>query len=236
MSSISILTPAYNEEHSLESSVKKTLKTFKDLKLDFEIIIVDDFSEDHTWDIAVQLSDQSPRIQAVRLERHQGQGDAFRKGIMSATKEFVIFVPVDNPMDTDDIEAYLKRIDVCDIIVGVRAERVGYTSLAQFLSFVYNRILIPLMFNIGFSDVNWIQMYRRELFINKTLSYESTSFFWLVEVLVNAKRNRLIIVEVPAKMKKRIYGTKTNTRIPVLIKTFFDMLRYFWKIQMENRR
>ena len=90
MSSISILTPAYNEGHSLESSVKQTLKTLKKLKLDFEIIIIDDYSEDDTWDIAVQLSDQSPRIQAVRLERHQGQGVAFRKGIMSATKEFVV--------------------------------------------------------------------------------------------------------------------------------------------------
>jgi len=236
MSSISILTPAYNEGHSLESSVKQTLKTFKKLKLDFEIIIIDDYSEDDTWDIAVQLSDQSPRIQAVRLERHQGQGVAFRKGIMSATKEFVVFVPVDNPMDADDIEAYLKRIDVCDIIVGVRAERVGYTSPALFLSFVYNRILIPLLFNVGISDVNWIQMYRRELFSNKTLSYESKSMFWLVEVLVNAKRNRLIIVEVPAKMKKRIYGKKTNTRTTVLINTLFEMLRYFWKIQMESRR
>ncbi len=147
-----------------------------------------------------------------------------------------MFVPVDNPLDIEDMEAYLPRMDVCDIVVGYRVERLGYSGFARFASFVYNRILIPLLFNIGLTDVNWIQVYRRNLFSSGIIRFDNSRFFYLVEILVKARRQGLIIAEVPARMKRRMYGRATNTRLSVIARTIYDMLKFFWEIREKNKK
>lgn len=233
---ISVIIPAYNEEQSIESSVLHTMKTFQQLGLTFEIIIVDDNSKDSTRKIAVSLANRYPDILVFHHEKQQGSGGAFRTGITHATKDYVIFVPVDNPLDPEDMIAYLPRIDVCDIVVGFRVERLGYSKFARFASFTYNRILVPLLFNIGVNDVNWIQIYRRKLFTDNIIAFNSTSLFWLVEILICARRKGLIIAEVPAKMKKRLYGKPMCSRFSVMLKTFLEMIKYFLIIQKEDKR
>ena len=234
-SSLSAIVPAYNEEHSLESSVLKTKQSFKSLDIDYEIIIVNDCSSDRTGDIAEAMAQQEPEVSCRHHEINQGIGNAFKTGIRDATKDYVVFVPVDSPLDSDDIKTYLPRIDLCDIIVGVRVERVGYTHIARFLSFFYNRILVPLLFNVGIQDVNWIQVYRRQLFVDGIIKYNSRSLFWLVEILIHAKEARLIVAEVPAKMKKRIYGKPTSMRLSVIFQTLYDMLSVFVKRRSTRR-
>lgn len=191
--SISAVIPAYNEEHGIREAVLHTLNTFQALDLDFEIIIIDDGSIDKTRDIVKQLVNGCSNVRVLHHDKNQGSGAAFETGITHATKDYVVFVPVDNPLDTEDMKSYLPRMDVCDIVVGSRMERVGYGRIARFASFTYNRILIPLLFNIGIEDVNWISIYRRNLFVDDIITFNSRSLFWLVEILIRAKKKQLKI-------------------------------------------
>ncbi len=234
--SISIIIPACNEEQGIESAVLHNIETFKALDFDFEVIIVNDKSEDRTGEIAESLASRYPNIKVFHHDSNQGSGAAFKTGVAWARKDYVVFVPIDNPLDIEDLQAYLFRLDVCDIVVGVRIQRVGYSSFALFASFVYNRIFIPLFFNIGLEDANWISFYRRDLFTSGIISFNSKSIFWLVEILIRARRRRLIIVEVPSKMKKRMHGRATCTRPQVMIQTFIEMIKFFRMIRKEDRR
>ena len=119
-------------------------------------------------------------------------------------------------------------------MVGVRSERVGYTRFAKFASYVYNRILVPLLFNIGVADVNWIQVYRRSLFSDGIIQFQNSRIFFLVEILVQAKRNRLIIAEVPSRMRKRLVGEPTCSRFSTIFITLIDAFRFFMKIKKEG--
>lgn len=233
--SISVIIPAHNEEQGIENVVLHTMKTFQSLDFDFEIIIVDDNSVDRTGEIANEIANRNPSVRSFRHEKKLGSGGAFKTGIAHAKKDYVMFVPVDNPLDVEDMETYLPRMGVCDIVVGFRVERVGYSRFARFASFTYNRILVPLLFNIGVGDVNWISIYQRNLFTDDIITFSSTSLFWLVEILIQARRKYLIVAEVPAKMKKRMYGRATNTRFLVMWRTFTDMIKYFWKIRREDK-
>jgi glycosyltransferase involved in cell wall biosynthesis len=232
---ISVIIAAYNEEQGVEISVLSTRQTFHDLGLDYEIIVVDDCSQDRTPRIIEDISRRYPEIKYIRHEKNVGSGCAFKTGIAHATKEYVIFVPVDNPLDPADIQAYLPRMAVCDIIVGSRRDRVGYSRFARFASFMYNRIFVPLLFNVGVDDVNWIQVYRRRLFTDGIIVFGGDRFFWLVEILVQAKRNLLIVAEVPARMKKRTYGRATSTRLTVMLEALWHMLSFWYKIWKEDR-
>lgn len=232
---ISVIMPAYNEQPGIERAVLHNIETFKALDFDFEIIIVNDKSEDRTGEIAESLAGKCPNIKVLHHDRNQGIGASFKTGVACATKDYVIFVPIDNPLDIEDLQAYLSRLDVCDIVVGVRAQRVGYGRFALLVSFVYNRIFIPLLFNIGLDDTNWISIYRRDLFTNGTVGFNSKSLFWLVEILIRAKRKRLIVVEVPSKMKQRMYGRATCTRPSSMIQAFIEMVNFFWMIRKEDK-
>tara|TARA_B100000315_G_C14482759_1_gene543706 strand:- start:154 stop:912 length:759 start_codon:yes stop_codon:yes gene_type:complete len=221
--SISVVMPAYNEESNLEKAVEQTRDTFSSLNFDFEIFIINDKSTDKTGEKAEKLAVSNGNIQVFHHEKNQGSGGAFRTGINRATKEYVIFVPIDNPLDREDIEAYLPWMNICDIVVGCRVERVGYTRFSRIASFFYNRLLIPLLFNVGISDVNWIHIYKRKLFSDNIIEFQSSSFFFFVEILILAKRKQLLIVEVPARMKKRLYGKGTHSKIINIVKVIREM-------------
>lgn len=234
--SISVIVPAYNEERNLESAILHTINTFQSLEgIDYEIIIVDDKSSDNTGEIAKNIAGRYPVVRYLRHEANQGSGVAFRTGIANATKDYVMFVPVDSPIDPEDMKSYLPRMNICDIVVGYRVERVGYSRLALFNSFVYNRILIPLLFNIGITDVNWVQLYRRRLFSDGIISFGNSRIFFFVEILVKARRRGLIIAEVPSRMKKRMYGSPTHTRLSIIMCTLWDMFRFFFASRKEEK-
>jgi glycosyltransferase involved in cell wall biosynthesis len=232
---ISVIIPAYNEEQSIESSILHTIETFQLLDIDFEIIVVDDSSVDSTGELAVAMTHRHPDMLVLRHEINQGSGGAFKTGIAHASMDYVIFIPVDSPPEFEDMQAYMPLIELCDIVVGFRIERVGYTRFARFASFTYNRIFVPLLFNIGVDDVNWIQIYRRKLFTDRIIDFDSTSLFWLVEILIRAKKKRLIIAEVPTRMKKRVFGKPTSARWSVIFQTFIDMIKFFWMIHIKGR-
>lgn len=234
--SLSAIIPAHNEELDLEAMVQRTRETFQQSGVDAEIIIVNDCSTDATGAIADRLAAACPDVLAYHHPVNRGAGQAFKTGLQYAQKEYVMFVPVDNPLDTEDLQAYLPRMPWCDVIVGVRVERVGYPPLGRFASFMYNRIFVPLLFNIGVADVNWIQAYRRSLFTEGVLSFEDTRIFFLVEILVRARMNRLIIGEVPAVMKKRLHGKPTCLKPAVISRTFFDMLRFWRQVYLKENR
>ena len=169
--------PAYNEEHSIVSAVDENKESFSSLGLDFEIIIVNDASTDGTAEIADQLAKQNKNISCYHHHSNLGPGGAFKTGVLYSKKEYIIFIPFDNPLSVDDLKTYLPMVEVCDIVVGVRTERMGYNRFERFASFFYNRILVPLLFNIGVSDVNWIQIYRRKFFEDGTLNVKNTKIF-----------------------------------------------------------
>jgi glycosyltransferase involved in cell wall biosynthesis len=228
--SISIVMPAYNEEEGLEQAVLTMITAIEDLGVNGEIIIVNDCSQDKTGQIGEVICASKSKVRIIHHTENEGLGGAFRTGVNASKNDFVILIPIDNPLDAEGLSQFIKRMGVCDIIVGVRAKRVGYTLITKILSFIYNRILIPLLFNIGFSDVNWIQAYRRRYFEDKILIITYSGIFFLVEVLVRAKQARLVISEVPSSMQLRLYGKPTNAKIGLIWETFKDMVNFFYVI------
>lgn len=231
--SVSLVIPAHNEKETVERSILKNVDTLSRSGLDFEIVVVDDFSTDGTAEIIERVAKRCDRVQWIRNPKNLGIGGAFRRGLKAATRDYVMLVPVDNPLDGEDLKAFLPRFGMCDIVVGTRSERVGYTKFAAFASFTYNRLLVPLLFNVGISDINWIQAYRRAIFSEGKIEFKSNQMFFFVEILVQARRNRLIIAEVPSKMNKRVYGKPTCSKPSTMGTALKEMLVLFYKTQTQ---
>ncbi len=227
--SLSVVMPAFNEERNLLTAVKITRETLDAEAIPYEIIIVDDGSRDETPMIAKTLVQTQTQITFLRHDKNQGIGAAFWTGVQKSSLDYVILVPCDNPLMPDDMSAFRPQMGKTDIIAGARKERTGYSPGLKFMSFVYNRILIRMLFQIPLSDVNWIQMYRRRIFSEEGITIEHPGIFFFAEVLVKAKRKGYSMVEVPVTMRKRIHGRPTISRLPVIARIFRDMVRFFFK-------
>ncbi len=225
--SLTVVMPVFNEAKNLGNALKETMATLDGVVLDYEFVVVNDGSHDDTDAIARQWSIDHPRMKYVAHAVNQGIGAAFRSGVALATKDYVILVPADNPLMPEDLAAFHPHMGKVDIIAGSRVERTGYPASLKFLSFVYNRILVPMLFGLPLKDVNWIQMYRRRIFNEWQVKIESNGIFFFVEVLVKAHRKGASMVEVPMTMRKRIHGRPTISRLPVITKTFKDMMTFF---------
>ena len=233
---LSVIMPAYNEEELISASVEKTLVALKYLDAAWEFIVVNDCSSDATGKIIDDIASEKKGFRVVHNAENRGIGGAFLAGVAEAKLDVVLLVPVDNPLTQSEFESFLQPITICDIVVGQRAERVGYPPHALMASFIYNRLLIPLLFNVGIQDANWIQAYRRDVFTKHLPEIRFQSIFFLVEVLVRAKRERLIITEIQSQMARRLVGKATVYNIKSMIKAFRDMILFFIEIQFKNKQ
>lgn len=122
-----------------------------------------------------------------------------------------------------------------DIILGVRPERVGYPVFARFASTVYSKVLVPVLFGIRFSDINWIQMWQTRWFHDGTLRVNCKGMVFMLELLIQAQRHNLNVVEVPAPMRKREHGEASCFKISFMWRTFLELMRLFMRTRLVRR-
>ena len=87
---VSVVIPTYNSAEILQPLIKRTMSVLDGLDRLFEIIIVDDGSDDSTWSKIAELTNQDARIGGVRLRRNYGQHNALLCGIRRAQFNLVV--------------------------------------------------------------------------------------------------------------------------------------------------
>lgn len=113
----SIIVPAYNEEKSIRSTLLQILKTMEESKIPFELIAVDDGSEDGT--------SEEIKVKGVNTIRHsinKGYGAAIKTGIRFAKGNLVVITDADGTYPNDRIPELVKIYvnKKCDMVVGAR--------------------------------------------------------------------------------------------------------------------
>lgn len=106
---VTIIVPAYNEEKTLEKTVK-SLTALDYPKDKYEIIIIDDGSKDNTWKIAQKLAEKSLIVKAIHQE-NGGKGSALNHGIKIAKGDFVGALDADSFVDKNALKAIISRFD-----------------------------------------------------------------------------------------------------------------------------
>ena len=89
--SLSVVLPVYNAENTLSQQITKLLEVLPDITADFEILVVDDGSTDHTEEVAFELSKYFPQLNVTRHNCRRGTDAAVKTGMMK-TRGDVVFV------------------------------------------------------------------------------------------------------------------------------------------------
>jgi glycosyltransferase involved in cell wall biosynthesis len=110
--SVSIILPAYNES----PAVGEVVAELKELYPDYELLVVDDGSDDDTGAVA-----QAAGARVVRHKRNRGYGASWKNGVRLARGETVVFFDADGQFDPHDVARLLAIMPECDMAVGARS-------------------------------------------------------------------------------------------------------------------
>lgn len=226
---LSVVVPAYNEEATLASVVRKVLLVRHVL----EIIIVDDCSTDKTGEIAAQLSSSHPQVRYVRQEKNAGKTAALRTGFALTGGEIVIVQDADLEYDPEEIPDVIQPIieGRADVVYGSRFLVRKAARVLYFYHYLANKALTfisNLLTNHNMTDVETgYKAFRGEIIRNMVII--SSGFGFEIEVTAKIAKLGCAIYEVPISYYGRTYeeGKKIGVKDGVAALWFivrFNML------------
>ena len=219
---VSVLVPAKDEAGNLPVFMEQAAETFAKSDVRYEVVVIDDGSEDETWAVLQELAE---RYDFLRLARHRvrrGIADALRTGYLQARGEVLVFYPADLQFKPEDIPRLVAPIlaGESDMVTGFKQG----TYEKRFVSGVYNR-LSRMLFRVPVKDLNSVKAYRRE--IMETLPIRPD---WHRYMIVIAAANGFTVSEIMVQLYPRHSGKSKFGigRIPVGI---LDMLSVWFELR-----
>lgn len=204
---LSVIIPAYNEEKTID----KALKQVRARTEIFEIIVVDDGSEDKTGEVLTRH--QNPRVKIVSHRQNKGKGRAVVTGLAQARGDYVLTQDADLEYYPSDYPKLLEPIMTgqAEVVFGSRfkAARKGYFA-AQAGNWLLTQIA-NLLFGLSLTDsYTGYKLLPRKLFID--LNLESERFEVEAEIVAKLAKGGIQIIEVPINYRPRSYreGKKIN--------------------------
>lgn len=141
---LSIVVPCYNEEDCINALYDRLCEAARAaVGEDFEIVLVDDGSRDHTWRIIRALGETDSRVCAVRLSRNHGHQIALSAGLDQCRGELILIIDADLQDPPELLGAMIGRLreEEADVVYGVRSHRQGETAMKRTMAKVFYRLL-----------------------------------------------------------------------------------------------
>jgi dolichol-phosphate mannosyltransferase len=177
---MSVVIPVLNESSLIEELVKRVTTNLKKITEDFEIIIVDDGSQDKTWDLVEKESRNETRIKAIKFSRNFGHHYAITAGLHRANGDWVVVMDGDLQDRPEVIpELYKKSQEGFDVVFVSRQNRPEklYYRMAQKIFYWILRNLSGIDFDssqANFSIISKRVVEAFKIFPENTRFYGST--------------------------------------------------------------
>jgi len=227
---ISFIIPFHNEEKNCFPMIRRVEKFAKLNRLSFEIIPVDDRSNDDTGKILRQLAKKNKHIKPIyRRNDNEEQGNTMGKALIEGTKvptgKIIIWTMGDLTDDTKTYQDIIKKIeDGYDIVFASRympgGSRGNLDPLKALLSF-WGTILAQLLFGIKVHDItNAFRGFRREVF--EKIKLTSSGFSISPEFAIKAHLAHFKLGEVPTVYRNRTEGI-SNFKLYKMTKSYLKL-------------
>ncbi len=228
ISELSVFFPTYNEEGNIKKVVEDAKKVLLTTADKWEIIIVNDGSNDSTEKVSNDLVKSDHRIKLVTHKINRGYGGALKTGFENAKYEWVAFTDSDGQFDFGEIDKFIERKDTADLVLGYRIKRAdpftrtiftfGWKSVARILLGLHVRD-----YSCGF------KMIKKEVY-EAVLPLVGEEKVTQIELLVKAGKMGFRFAEVGVHHYPRKSGKQTGTNLKVVIKSVKDLFSLWQKL------
>jgi len=215
---ISVVVPAYNEEDNIPVLYDKLKKVLDSLGEEYEILFVDDGSQDRTPEVLREIAKKDKRIKIIRFRRNYGQTAAMYAGFEYAHGDVIITMDADLQNDPEDIPMLLKKLEEgYDIVSGWRKDRKDPFLSRKLPSKIANWIISKVT-GVELHDYGCtLKAYRSDIAKRYRLYGDMHRFLPAL-----AKRFGARVTEVPVKHHPRLYG-KSKYGIGRTVRVILDI-------------
>ena len=228
---LSIIIPAFNEEESIKPLVNLIFKNLDKNLEDFEIILIDDGSNDKTWDEIVKISNKFENIVSIKLLENYGKSDALDAGFKVCKGNYVLTMDADLQDDPSEILPLYSMIieNKYDLVSGWKKKRND--PLTKTIPSKFFNLVTRLFSGIKLNDFNCgIKIYRKEVINSINLYGEMHRYIPLI-----AKWNGFNkIAEKEVNHNRRKYGV-TKFGMERYIRGFLDLLSVSFVYRFRKR-
>jgi glycosyltransferase involved in cell wall biosynthesis len=230
---LSLVFPAFNEAPNLPALLESATSIGEALGVDFEIVIVDDGSQDRSAELIAAHADGDPRIRPVQHAANRGYGAALRSGLREAQGELVFFSDADLQFDLGEIRRLLEHADDFDIVAGYRAPRRD-PWIRRLIAAVWGAV-VRVLFGLPVRDIDCaFKVFRREVL--DAIPIASIGAFVNTEILVRAEAAGFAIKQVPVSHRRRRSGRQSGAHPRVIARALIELSQLYSELRGQKRR
>ena len=232
MSKTLIFTATYNEKEN----IKKLLDNLNHLKIDIDILVIDDNSPDKTWEILQKLEKNTNNLKVIVRKDKSGLDTAHKLAFEYAKNngyEKFISMDADLSHDPNEIPKMIDILNKSSFVIGSRYIEGGKCEMSShrlMLSIVGNKFIKKLLridcneFTTSYRGFNLLKLNEFDLNVVNSKGY---SFF--METIYRLNKHGVVINEIPIHFRNRRHG---SSKIPGI--EIFRTLKNLFKLYFEK--
>ena len=227
---VSIISPVFNERENLKTFVDSVIKVMHSTGMSWELIVVDDGSDDGSTTVIKELTNQD-NIKCLLLAKNYGQTTAIQAGFDNAIGKYLVTLDSDLQNDPRDIPALLHKLieEELDLVVGWRKNRKDNYFLRNLPSSIANK-LIGNITGVKLHDYGCsLKAYRADVLKEVRLYGEMHRFIpaWMATKIPASKISELVVTHHPRIAGKSKYGISRTFRVFVDLISVYFFMRFF---------
>ena len=216
---LTVVLGCYNASDHLEANIIDLLHFLDKLKRSYEVMVVEDGSQDNSLGVLRRLEDRSPGLTVMRNPKNMGKGFSIRNGVLNSNGKYIIFTDTDMAYAKQNMMTVLDRLENGHpIVVGNRRlpESV-YTVNNALIRFVYRRHYMGMAFNLFVRKLfglttrdtqSGLKGFHRPVAVQIFEKLYTDGFLFDVELFIRARKLGVPILEIPVHLT---YTTADST-------------------------
>ncbi|MCE5301067.1 MAG: glycosyltransferase [Spirochaetia bacterium] len=230
---LSVLMPMYNEEMAAAANIMETDGYFRNLGIEYEIVVMDDGSKDFTYDSAMKASREY--IKVYKLPKNEGKGEALREAFNKCTGDLVMFLDGDldiHPKQFEVLFDILSR-ENADVVIGSKRHPqsiLNYPTGRKILSAGYF-FIVKAFFGLPLRDTQTgIKLFKAEVLKKVFHKVLIKRYAFDLELLILAHHHGFKIAEAPVVVDYK--GKYGHINLKLIFKMLWDTMAIFYRLRI----
>lgn len=230
---VSIVIPIYREAGFLERALADIVAALQRHQLDYEVLLVEQFSDQATVDQSLEIIAGYPRVKHTLLPRPDF-GLAMRNGMATATGDLIVNFDIDY-WDVTFVRmclAIMREFDI-DVVIGSKNARISVDNRAlsrRLISQVF-RMVLQTVFGLRVSDTHGIKAWRRSpRLLEQIQACRFTRDVFDTELVIRGERAGFRLLELPVTVaEQRAPRSSIFSRVPGAAWSLFKLYVVLWR-------
>ncbi len=231
---VSFIVLALNEAPNIDRTVKTVINAVAESSVeDWELVLVNDGSNDGTGDLMDQIASKNYRIYVVHNEKNLGFGGAYLKGVEIVKKEYIMIIAGDNIMPAQSITQIINSIGISDMLLPYMTDAKYRDKVRSIGSWTFARI-INILSGTKIRYYNSMVV-RRALFSN--IQVRATGYTLQAECVIKFIKNGATYYEIGVSHgHQHVIKTTSHALKPKnLLNVFVSLKNLFYELSVNKK-